>query len=147
MTTLNAHDYSVGEILTAATMDGVTSDLNTLLSEVEGSAYIETGAYTGDGTTGQTVNLTDTELIPHYLKIYRAGADGQVVNIYTSTSALIDDDADGLGCNESSSQFLLYDKRINAFATGSFTVSDDASNAHPNSDTIPYSYLVIGRHA
>ena len=40
MTTLNAHDYSIGEKLSAATMDGVTADLNALLAQGIGEETI-----------------------------------------------------------------------------------------------------------
>ncbi len=40
MTVLNAHDYTVGEILRAATLDGVTEDLNALLAQGIGEETI-----------------------------------------------------------------------------------------------------------
>jgi len=46
MTSINGHDYSVGEVLRAATMDGITEDLNTLLAQGIGeeTVYIPAGS-------------------------------------------------------------------------------------------------------
>ena len=146
MTTLNAHDYTVGEILTAATMDGVTADLNTLLAEVEGSCYIETGTYTGDGTTDQTITLTDTALVIKYIRIIRSGADGQTSSAYTSTDNLNDNDADGLMLRERAADFTILDNGILSIGTGNFHVDDGGNDGHPNTNSVPYEYMVIGTH-
>ena len=146
MTTLNAHDYSVGEILTASTMDGVTADLNTLLSEVEGSCYIETGSYTGDGSTSNTVTLADTELIIKDLWIVLSGSDGATVPSYFTTSDLVDDDAQGLCLRISGGGTTLQDQMIKSLGTGSFVVDDQGTDSNPNKNGETYYYVARGTH-
>jgi len=69
MTTLNAHDYSVGEILTAATMDGVTADLNALLAQGIGeeTVYIPAaGMVAESGADPGALTVLDNGTIVHY---------------------------------------------------------------------------------
>jgi len=69
MTTINAHDYSVGEILTAATMDGVTDDLNTLLSQGIGeeTVFIPAASLTYEaGAEPGAIEKLDNGTICHY---------------------------------------------------------------------------------
>ena len=146
MTTLNAHDYTVGEILTAATMDGVTADLNALLAEVEGSCYIETGSYAGDGSTGQTVSLTDSDLVISDLWIVLSGSDNDSVPCYFTTADLVDDDADGLCFRISGGGTTLQDRMIKSVGTGSFVVDDGGSDANPNKNGSTYYYIARGTH-
>lgn len=69
MTTINAHDYSVGEVLTAATMDGVTADLNTLLTQGIGeeTAYLPAAALLSEsGAEPGALEVLDFGTIVHY---------------------------------------------------------------------------------
>jgi len=68
MTSINAHDYSVGEVLTAATMDGITEDLNTLLAQGIGeeTVYIPAGAMVGEiGAAPGSITTLDNGTIVH----------------------------------------------------------------------------------
>ena len=146
MTTLNAHDYSVGEILTAATMDGVTSDLNTLLTEVEGSCYIEASEYTGDGTTGQTVTLTDTDLVIKAIFIQLETVAGGSAYSFQTTSSFITSDAQGLTTRSITGSELNVDDAVASMGTGSFVVDDNGDDSHPNKNGSTYHYVVLGTH-
>lgn len=144
MTTINAHDYTVGEILTAATMDGVTSDLNTLLAEVEGSCYIETGTYTGDGTTGQTITLADAELVINHITIWTGAADTATCITVATSDLYVDDDAQGLAAKVGDQ--VAVDDAIKSIGTGSFVVSDQGTDAYPNGNGTTFYYSVWGTH-
>ena len=144
MTTINAHDYTSGEVLTAATMDGVTADLNTLLTEVEGSCYIETGTYTGDGTEDQTITLTDTEMVTMAIWIWVEVADTQTTATWSSSDDFCDNDADGLFYEVRDGD--VNDNRLLSMGTGNFHVDDDGANLHPNTDGTTYHYIVFGTH-
>ena len=68
MTILNAHDYTVGEILRAATLDGVTEDLNTLLAQGigEGTVYVPVGSMIPEtGAEPGAQELIDNGTIVH----------------------------------------------------------------------------------
>ena len=68
MTTLNAHDYTVGEILSAETMDGVTEDLNTLLAQGigENTAWIPAPAMVAQtGSAPGNIEALDNGTIVH----------------------------------------------------------------------------------
>ena len=81
MTSINAHDYSVGEILTAATMDGVTEDLNTLLAQGIGeeTVYIPAGAMLAeDGAAPGAMEVLDNGTICHYGIPFDADTDEYV---------------------------------------------------------------------
>lgn len=69
MTVLNAHDYTVGEILTAATLDGVTADLNSLLAQGIGeeTIYFPVGGMVGEsGAVPGELEILDNGTICHY---------------------------------------------------------------------------------
>ena len=144
MATLNAHDYSVGEILTAATMDGVTADLNALNTDVMGSCYVESGSYAGDGSTGLTVNLTDTLMVMKSLWVFPDGADGGSFVMFHTTNLLADDDPQGLVGRHTDN--TLQDNMIKSIGTGSFVVSDNGTDANPNKNGETYYYIAIGTH-
>jgi len=68
MTTLNAHDYTVGEILSAETMDGVTEDLNTLLAQGIGeeTVWIPAAAMVAQtGSAPGNIEVLDNGTIVH----------------------------------------------------------------------------------
>jgi len=68
MTILNAHDYEVGEILTALTMDGVTADFNTLLAQGIGeeTVYFPVGGMVFEpGAEPGSVEPLDNGTIAH----------------------------------------------------------------------------------
>ena len=144
MTTLNAHDYTAGEVITASTLDGLTADLNTLLTEIEGSCYVETGTYTGDGGVGKDVSLTDTELIVQAIWIFVEAADGGTTASYITSDEFADNDADGLMITERTG--LVADNSTRLGTAGKFTVDDQGADNHPNKNGTVYHYVVFGTH-
>lgn len=69
MTTLNAHDYYVGEVLEASTMDGVTEDLNTLLAQGIGeeTIWVPAAALLAEaGAEPGPLEVLDNGTIVHY---------------------------------------------------------------------------------
>lgn len=69
MTSINAHDYTVGEILRAATLDGVTQDLNTLLAQGIGeeSVYIPvSGMVAETDSEPGAIEILDNDRIVNY---------------------------------------------------------------------------------
>ena len=138
MSTLNLHDFTVGEILTAATMDGQTADLSTLNSD---KAEIKTGEYTGDGSTAQTI--TGLGFTPAFGKVWYRVAHGNVSNVYETTTEIIAHNAEGLALRPSDA--TMYYDTITAFGSGSFTVDDHGADSHPNKNGVVYCYLMIGK--
>ena len=96
MTTINAHDYTAGEVITASTLDGLTSDLNTILAEIELSAYIESGQYTGDATTGRVISFSDTGVVLQILEVIRGNSNATQCYYYCTTTTMHDEDPQGL---------------------------------------------------
>lgn len=147
MATLNAHDYTVGEILSAATMDGVTADLNAINTEMTASCFIESGTYTGNGSTGQTISLSDSSLVIKDLFIMVGGADGGASNLFWTTDLLADDDPQGLAIRIiSAGTVSIQDQAIKSVGTGSFVVDDGGADNHPNQNAATYYYIARGTH-
>ena len=112
-----------------------------------GNCFIETGGYTGDGTTDQTITLTDSSLVIKDLTIILGGADGGASNLFMTTADLVDDDADGLAIRfDSAGNLTLRDNKIISLGTGNFHVDDGGTDAHPNANGRSYYYIARGTH-
>ena len=108
------------------------------------AARIETGKFTGDGTTSQPLNLADPNLTPIRLKIWpNITADDTDIEYLVFTS---DDYLDEHGAGMAVDFYADNSQRnqIIAFAKGSFTVDDGGEDAHPNKNGQVYQYEVIG---
>jgi len=143
MATINAHDFTVGEILTAATMDGVTEDIVAVNTEISNAAHIKTGNYTGDGTISQAI--TGVGFKPIFLWIFERAADTGAVNVFYTSDNYITTDADGIAVRLISTGNLTgQDNSIISLDADGFTVDDNASNNHPNQNGTVYEYLAFG---
>ena len=123
------------------------AETKTILGLGGGGGYIETGGYTGDGTTDQTVSLSDSSLAVDFLMIILGASDGAATNIFMTTSELVDDDADGLALRmDSAGNLTMQDNKIISLGTGNFHVDDSGADVHPNANGRPYYYIAIGTH-
>ena len=111
---------------------------------------METGSYTGDGTTSQQINLTNTALIVKYVKIWqRKTTDNTNANMAETTDTIIDDIATGASYyhnNNIDNEHRVMDNQIIDIGTGYFTVDDDGNNEFPNASGEVYNYLVLGTY-
>ena len=103
-----------------------------------GVARIETGQYTGDGTSSQIISLT-ASWTPKYVNVwmYNPGNDAYCYPHFRSDQEVSD-----------SSFFNMTqqkDNRIIAIGAGSFTVDyDDGAGSSPNVSGTTYNYLALG---
>ena len=111
-----------------------------------GNCYIDTGTYTGDGSTGQAISLTDGSLIIDYILIFAPGQPASAANIfiYTKLNETWGDYAAVHGTSAFGHQTLA--SSINSIGTGTFTVDDAGTDQPPNANGVTYSYIVWGRH-
>lgn len=117
-------------------------------------AFMETGTYTGDGSTSQVISLDDTSLIGKKLFISeRETAHVTRAETFFTSDTIVDDNASGY-CFEfhrSSAAASEYTTigltdHIIALGTGSFTVDDAGSDVHPNKNGAVYNYTIWGTH-
>ena len=105
---------------------------------------IVTGSYTGNGATSMAV--TGLGITPKYVEVWmREVTSGTVIPDYSwcfTTAEIMDDSANKMAI-EGKPQYYREGKII-AFASGSFTVSDQDVDAHPNKNGVVYNYMVIG---
>jgi len=116
-----------------------------------GNCYIETGTYTGDGSTDQEISLSDSDLVVKYVKIWPVGAHGTRRATHHTTDTIIDDDADGAAWiaytdGNAGHAAAVNDDAIIELATGSFSVDDNGANSDPNKSGTVYNYMVFGTH-
>jgi len=105
-----------------------------------------TGQYTGDGTEGQVVNFSGN-FTPKYVRIWiPAPNDGDGGEVWETTDTIMEADEDGHAFvlyQDGGAQYEGYHRLI-ALGQGTFTVSDDGGDEHPNEDETVYDYMVIG---
>ncbi len=132
--------------------DVLTSEQETALWAVVGShidaqvvepkgAKILTGTYTGDGTTSQAIVAWTEDLDAHFIMITPRKTSDALLTTYWTTSAIIDDNANG-GAIKDTSKFE--DNRIISINSDGFTVDDNSGNGDPNKSGRVYNYVVIG---
>lgn len=110
-----------------------------------GACFMETGTYTGDGTTSHVISLTDAALVVKKVEVYlRVTSAGGTARNFMTTDTMVDDIAAGAAWNTLSDK--IEDDRIIAVGTGSFTVDDNNSNTSPNGNGALYNYVVWGTH-
>ena len=99
----------------------------------------KTGTYIGDGTT--SLEIIGVGFEPKYLKIWqRRTMNNLIVNIFETTSNIVNDNADG-GAINGSGRFKT--NAIISLDSDGFKVDDGGTNAHPNQDGEVYNYLAI----
>jgi hypothetical protein len=103
-----------------------------------GVARIETGTYTGDGTTEQVVTMT-AGWTPKFLILHiKDPGEGVSAQVWWRSDQHSANDAISLGTTSQ------HDNRVTAFGAGSFTVDDDGSDGHPNKNGVVYAYIAWG---
>ncbi len=114
-------------------------------SIVGSSSFVkmETGTYSGDGTTSNVVSLSNSTITPDYVKVWEnESVDGNSVQVVYSTGSYV---GVGTGMAVNSTNGQAKEDKIIAMAAGSFTVDDNGSDEHPNMNGQSYQYLVIGK--
>jgi hypothetical protein len=96
-----------------------------------------TGTYTGDGTVSQ--GITGVGFQPKFVIIWYtpavdAGPDATYIYMKTNQMGIYALTAGGS---------YVRDNRVPSLDADGFTVDDDGSNAHPNANTLPYSYYCV----
>jgi len=155
---LHSHAVPAHTIASHSDTSGTGAELNTLtdgsdaaaLHKHVGAALVETGTYSGDGTTSQVISLSDSSLVVKYVRIWeRVTSSGTDITIYESTDTIVDDEGSGLAIETAGATPSGPTSRSNAIialGTGSFTVDDGGSDNHPNkvAGSQVYNYLVMG---
>jgi hypothetical protein len=142
-----AKTWSVNEIVTAANMNTYVRDNDADLdTRLKASAFIETGSYTGDGTTDKTVTLTDTELDIKFLRIWHSSSDGGTITSNWTSDNFVTVVGTGWDIRETAGAMVTNDDQIISVGTGNFHVDDASGNNHPNADGTTYYYMAIGTH-
>ena len=120
-------------------------------TKVAAFVKMETGSYTGDGAISKVVSLTDPSLRIQYVKVWqRHTTAGTAIETFETTADILDDHASKMSIRESGSllsaaaQIQVASDGIIAISTGSCTVDDAGTDAHPNANTVVYNYLVLG---
>jgi len=114
------------------------------------TANIATGTYTGDGTTSQAI--TGVGFTVKYLRIvFRAttGAPIQAHGEMWTTDIIVDNHAGGLAYSETNvgdatGVPATLESAIIALGSDGFTVDDQGTNDHPNTQSATYEYVAIG---
>ncbi len=132
--------------------DDMTSDSATMLATQQSikayadiKARINTGAYTGDGTTSQ--GITGIGFAPKYVRIWlqSAIADATGTNWQETTDDAVDDDASGYSIHSSGDGTNQWrTNEIISLDSDGFTVDDDGADATPNTNGSTYKFLAIG---
>ena len=108
---------------------------------------IETGTYTGDGTTSHQINLADSGLEVAYVRIWnKFAADSNTGGLTETTDGIVTDTANGFAWHWWNGAMSAVDNRIIDVGTGYFTVDDDGVNGNPNVDGEEYHYLVLSKN-
>ena len=143
MATLNAHDYIVGEVLTAATMDGVTEDLNALNTDIGDPLRIDTGEYTGDGSVAMAV--TGVGFTPIWIWIVEKKTVHAQQPQWGFVSDVIQDDVTNcMVRGVAAGDRWVMQNCINSLDSDGFTVNDAGANTFPNTNAQVYNYMAIG---
>jgi hypothetical protein len=111
------------------------------------SSAVATGTYTGDGATSKSI--TGLGFTPKYVKIWHidTGATHRVTVLEATASIMALDGSDKLSVSTSGSHSSSPTTQVGAiiaFGSGTFTVDDNGSDAHPNKSSEDYHYLAIG---
>ena len=139
---ISDHTWAVSEIVTAANMNTYLRDN---MSDLQtNKLVIETGSYTGDGTTDQTVSLTNTSLAVKYLIIHVVGGDGGNVASWWTHESIVDLLVGGYSLYQIGGTFQGKNNQIIALGTGEFHVDDAGTDSHPNTNSTTYYYIAIG---
>ena len=113
------------------------------LDDAVGNCWVEIGSYTGDGSTGQAISLSDASLVIKMLWIFRRPAGEDDTPTYVKFAASWGDYSAQWGSGFTK---MFLDNRVNSVGTGTFTVDDDGGDSHPNKNGDTYDYLVVGTH-
>ena len=134
--------YSVGEVLTAATMNTYVRDN---FSDVE-SNYLKfySGSYTGDGATSQAI--TGVGFTPLLVHIVKKTTDTNTAEEYWTMDTIMDDDADGGAIFHSNGDGFpyFYDNCIISLDADGFTVDDAGADNSPNANGLVYNFWCLG---
>lgn len=113
---------------------------------VPNSLLMHNGSYIGDGTTGLTIDtgLGATQIRAVWIVQSESTAGSTSNPIYT-TDVILDDNINGMAIGVTNGGGHRYrTNRITDLGTdGTFTVSDDGSNEHPNENGVVYNYSVL----
>lgn len=112
---------------------------------ISDSARIKKGAYTGDGTTSQSI-VIETGFSPKYVKIWlRDTVDNNSIYIAETTPEIMDDNAAGGAAQHlaNSAGHRFRTNQIISLDSDGFTVDDNGVDANPNSSGVVYNYMAI----
>jgi len=134
-----------------------SNDANALATQqsikayVDKSCYVETGTYTGNGSTSQTINLADSSLkIKMLWTFVRSTSDNARNDIFFTTDTIVDDIATyGAALRFYDGNAVIpyqQQQRIRSVSTGSFVVDDRSADYHPNKNGQVYNYIAFGTH-
>ena len=141
---IQTHNWAAGEVVSAANLNTYLRDnIADLNSRLAGVTYIVTGTYTGDGSTGQAV--TGLGYTPKYLKIWNSVTTASAVGLlYETTDSMVDNNASGIAhFHLNAGGHDMTSKTIVSLDSDGFTVSDAASDDHPNKNGQEYEYMAI----
>jgi hypothetical protein len=106
-----------------------------------GSASIDTGTYTGDGTESQAI--TGIGFQPKYVRIWKRTTSRNTFMVpFETTDTMVDDNVAGMAC-----ELNVMKSETNAIISldsDGFTVDDGGSDGDPNANGGVYNYIAIG---
>lgn len=104
---------------------------------------IKEGQYVGDGSTGLKIGVG---FRPKYVRIWHQKTAEDLApdsdTVLETTGKMVDDNVNGIAFAPVGGDFL--DTRIIAINNSGFEVSDDGSDAHPNTTSEVYNWLALG---
>ena len=116
--------------------------LGTILS-TDAVSQIKSGTFTGDGGVAQ--GITGIGFLPIYVWIEkRETVLGTNSFIFETSADIVDDNAAGGAILTTSTNQSVFRRGIASLDADGFTVDDNASDDHPNKNTIVYNYVAIG---
>lgn len=118
---------------------------NVISAQSMPSLRMQTGSYTGDGTT--SMGVTGVGFQPIFLKIWmRHTTSGEPCAIHETTDSIVDDNAAGMAILHSTTanHHVSKTNAIISLDADGFTIDDNGADEHPNKLNQVYNYWVIG---
>lgn len=140
-----AERFALGAANTVVASDGTDADFAALTVAMmpAGLVRLNTGSYTGDGTTSQ--GITGVGFEPKYVRIWPRKTSAELGgDIYETTDTIVDDNASGIAWRIAVSAIESKTNAILSLDADGFTVSDQGTNSIPNENAVVYNYMAIG---
>jgi hypothetical protein len=104
-------------------------------------AKIDTGSYTGDGSTGQAI--TGLGFQPKFVIIWIRPSGEASTQFHMKLDQSWGDYSVFAGVFGSGDHYV-FDNKINSLDADGFTVDDDGLDSHPNTNGVTYDYVAWG---